>query len=238
VPKLVLQFENRVLKEYALGLMVSIGRLPDNTVTIDNPAVSNRHACVFRDGDRFIVEDLQSTNGTFVNEKRVTRRHTLQNGDVVLVGKHKLVFDEIATGDTASPVEVEAKLSNLSDTVYLDTVQHRALLARLHETPLPTAEPDATGVLCVLAGRADRTEYSLDAHTSVIGGAETNLVRLKGWFKPKAAVAITRKAGSYAATLLRGKTFINGQRLSGRHDLKSGDILRVSGLTLQFRLKE
>jgi len=76
MPKLILQFENRVLKEYPTGVMVTIGRLPDNMVIIDNPAVSSHHACVYSDGDQFIVEDLQSTNGTFVNEKRVTR-HTL-----------------------------------------------------------------------------------------------------------------------------------------------------------------
>src|SRR5947199_9958960 len=98
MPKLILQFDDQVLTECAIGLMATVGRLPDNTVIIDNPAVSSHHACVFRDGDAYIVEDLQSTNGTFVNEKRVTRR-TLQNGDVVLVGKHTLVFDQIASDE-------------------------------------------------------------------------------------------------------------------------------------------
>src|SRR5688500_19503216 len=95
---LSLQFEDLVLKEHVMGLMMTIGRLPDNTIVIDNPAVSGHHACVFRDGDRFIVEDLDSTNGTFVNDRRVSR-YTLQHGDVVLVGKHRLVFDAAAGAD-------------------------------------------------------------------------------------------------------------------------------------------
>jgi pSer/pThr/pTyr-binding forkhead associated (FHA) protein len=220
--------------------MVTIGRLPDNMVIIDNPAVSSHHACVYSDGDQFIVEDLQSTNGTFVNEKRVTR-HTLRDGDVVLVGKHQIVFDAMGTGEMVESVAPEPVLS-MGDTVYLNTAQHRALLAKL-------GEPDAkgrpvgrqvakVGILRVVSGRTDRAEYSLDAHTSVVGAGEACLVRLKGWFKPKAAVAIARKADGYVATLLGGTTLINGQRLNGRSHLKDGDVLLISGLTLEFRLRD
>jgi len=234
MPKLILQFEDRVLKEFAIGQAATIGRLPDNSVVIDNPAVSSHHACIMRSGERFVVAHLQSTNGTFVNEKRITR-HVLRNGDVVLVGKHKLVFDEMGIDEPVESADAEPALSKLGDTIYLDTAQHRALLTRIGGAA--PAESARVGVLHVLSGHADQREYKLDAHTSVIGAATTNLVRLKGWFKPKVAVAITRKAESYAATLLGGSTLINGQRLKGRHDLKNGDILRVSGLTLQFRLE-
>ena len=95
MPRLILRLEESVLKEYDMGMMATIGRLSDNSVMIDNAAVSGHHACVFRDGDQFVVEDLQSTNGTFVNGTRVSRR-TLQPGDVVMVGKHQLVLDQLA----------------------------------------------------------------------------------------------------------------------------------------------
>ena len=86
MPKLTLKFEARELRECAVGAHpVNIGRLPDNTIVIDNPAVSGRHARVFREGNHYVVEDLKSTNGTFVNEKPIAR-HTLLEGDVVLVG--------------------------------------------------------------------------------------------------------------------------------------------------------
>src|SRR3982750_3753631 len=108
--RLILQFENRVLKEFAAGVMATIGRLPDNTVVIDNPAVSSHHACVYSDGNQFIIEDLQSTNGTFVNEKRITR-HALRDGDVVLVGKHQIVFDITGTGEAADVAAPQPVLS-------------------------------------------------------------------------------------------------------------------------------
>ena len=77
----------------------------------------------------------------------------------------------------------------------------------------------------------------MEARTSLIGRADTSAVRLKGWFKPRVAVAITRNGHGYIATQLAGNTLINSQPLAGRYDLKEGDILKVSGLTLEFRLK-
>jgi pSer/pThr/pTyr-binding forkhead associated (FHA) protein len=243
MPKLILKFENRVLKECVIGLMESIGRLPDNTIVIDNPAVSGHHACVFREGDHFVVEDLGSTNGTFVNEKRVSRQ-TLRNGDVVLVGKHALTFDEVAAGERAESHESRPAISGLSDTVFLDTERHKALLSKLTDAQAGgargngTGAPAKVGVLRVITGEADESEYELEGQTSLIGKGDSNLVRLRGWFKPKVAAAIMRNGHSYMITSLGGKTLLNSEPLIARTVLKEGDILSVSGLTFEFQLKE
>jgi pSer/pThr/pTyr-binding forkhead associated (FHA) protein len=244
---LTLQFENSILKEYEVGLSLTIGRLPDNAIVIDNPAVSGHHACIFRDGDHFVVEDLHSTNGTFVNEKRVNR-HTLQHGDAVLVGKHRLVFDQMASGQAAAAENTGPALANLNDTVYLDTKKHKELLTRLAPVKLTQAKtaasatragavsdgPSKIGVLRVVAGRADASQYYLEARTSLIGKSDDALVRLQGWFKPKAAVVITRSGDEYVATRLQGNARINDEPLSGRPSLRDGDVLYVSGLLLEF----
>ena len=257
--KLILKFEDRVLKEIPVGAaMVKIGRVPDNTVMIDNPAVSSHHARVFRDGDSFVLEDLQSTNGTFVNDNRVTR-HTLANGDIIAVGKHRLVFERGAQEEAvaeAAPSEEAPVLPELGGTVFLDTKAQRELMAKIQaqavaqgqaapaaptaKTPAAAAAPAAparVGVLTVLAGKVDQREYRLESATSVIGKSDTALVRLKGWFKPKLAAAIARKGEHYTVTPLGGKTLVNKQPLTGRHELKDGDVLEVSGLTLQFNLQ-
>ena len=92
MPALTLKLEDRELQVCAIGVQpVSIGRLPGNTIVIDHPAVSARHARVFREGTHYVIEDLKSTNGTFVNDKPITR-HTLRDGDAILVGKHTLSF--------------------------------------------------------------------------------------------------------------------------------------------------
>jgi hypothetical protein len=245
--KLTLQFEGRVLKEYMVGKTVTIGRLPDNTVVIDNPAVSGHHARVFREDDDLVLEDLKSTNGTFVNEQHIYR-HVLRPGDVVLVGKHQLAFDT-ASDDTASYLPQPA-LAPLGDTMYLDTKQHRALLATLRAarveadvaagafpTVSVTPSRDRLGVLRVVSGSAERAEYDLDAHTSLIGRSTTALVRLRGWFTPDVAVAIARNGDGYVATRFGGRVVVNNQPLRGRHHLTEGDILSVNGVTFEFQLK-
>ena len=86
----------------------------------------------------------------------------------------------------------------------------------------------------MLAGRADQSVYKLEGHTSVIGKSKSSAVRLRGWFKPKMAVAITRNRQGYVATLLGGYMLIKGQPVRGRHELKDGDVLEVCGLVLEF----
>jgi pSer/pThr/pTyr-binding forkhead associated (FHA) protein len=240
MPKLTLQFEGRLLKEYSVGVGLTIGRSPDNTVIIDNPAVSGHHARLFSESGAVIVEDLNSTNGTFVNGQHTTRR-VLRSGDVLMVGKHQLVFANTQEWSAPPP-----QLPALGDTVYLDTKQHRALLSSLDEAraqpqtrPAPkAAAPRRVGVLQVIAGRSEETEYDLDAHTSLIGKSEGSLVRLQGWFKPAVALAIARSNDGYVATLMGGRTTINNEPLDKRQALQEGDVLNVNGLVLEFRWKE
>lgn len=236
--KLTLQFEGITLREYAVGGGVTIGRLPDNGVVVDNPAVSGHHARIVVEGGQAILEDLQSTNGTFVGG-RVVSRHALQHGDVVLVGKHQLLFER---GEIAVPLPASA-LQGLGDTVYLDTKQHRALRATLDSARAGrcAAAPERvalrTGTLRVVGGAADLSEYDLEAQTSFVGRSETALVRLRGWFKPAVALAIARSGEGYVVTAMGGKPTVNDTRLVGRHPLEEGDVLQVCGLSLEFRWK-
>lgn len=241
MPRLILCLDGKVVKRYSLGPVVTIGRLPDNTIVIDNAAVSGHHACASLDGSRFVLEDLDSTNGTLVNDRRVSR-HTLQNGDIVQIGSHTLEFDEKHGGRVDKHEAAERIATNPGETVFLDADKHQALLEMLRETTdsddqlmgAAAAGPGKIGVLRVLKGQADQTEYHLQAHTSVIGKADSSLVRLKGWFLPNVAVVITRNGPGYTATHMKSSALLNGEPLTGRCDLKEGDVLRVGGLTLEF----
>lgn len=238
MPRLILRLDDRLVNRWPLGPVVTIGRLPDNTIVIDSPAASGHHACASLEGNDFVLEDLESTNGTFVNDARVSR-HTLRNGDVIRIGDYTLEFDAKHGGDVGAQQAAERIVSNPGDTVFLDADKHQALLAMLQETGaegLATPAPDLNkvGVLRVLKGRAERPEYHLQAHTSFIGKADSSLVRLKGWFTPSQAVVITRSDQGYTATRMRSRPRINGEPLTGHCDLKEGDVLQVGGLTLEF----
>jgi pSer/pThr/pTyr-binding forkhead associated (FHA) protein len=240
MPRFILKFDDRTLTEYPIGSELTIGRLPDNMVIIDNPAVSGHHARVFLEGNQFVLEDLQSKNGTYVNEKHAVRA-TLKSGDVVLIGKHKLVFDET---EAVKPVGPRPVQPSVDKTAYLDTKSHRARLARLREeraradeqAKMSDALQNGIAVLRVLDGRTDRREYELEGNTSFIGKSEISLVRLRGWFRPKEAAAIVRKETRYVLTVLKGRTFVNSRRLNGSHELTDGDILEIGGLIMKFCL--
>ena len=241
--KLTLQFEGRMLKDYAVGAGLTIGRLPDNAIVIDNPAVSGHHARVVSDGDQWVLEDLHSTNGTYVNSQQVTS-HVLRHGDVVLVGKHHLVFDQHARVEQA----VAPALQGLGDTVYLDTKEHRALRATLEDARVDaqrlateravTKATARAGVLHVIAGESDESEYDLTAQTSLIGRSSEAHVRLRGWFKPAVAAAIARSSDGYVVTPMSGKLSLNHEPLTARHHLQEGDVLTVSGLVLEFHWRD
>jgi pSer/pThr/pTyr-binding forkhead associated (FHA) protein len=238
---LTLRFEHSVSKEFGVEATVTIGRLPDNSIVIDHPSVSSHHACVFRDGADVVLEDLQSTNGTFVNDRRVSRCK-LQHGDVVRVGTHKLVFNDLAHGPADRP-ESQPIVTSQGETAFVDDQKHQRLMTILMNAEARAANgdtdtPATVGVLRVLAGNADCSEYILEGHTSLIGRAKWSLVRLKGWFTPNVSVAITRNRHGYVATRFAGKVLINNQPINGRYDLKNGDILCVAGLTLEFRLEQ
>lgn len=247
MPKLILKFEQRELQECAVGTHpVSIGRLPDNNVVIDNPAVSGRHARVYREGNHYVLEDLKSTNGTFVNDKPVAR-HTLLDGDVIMVGKHTIAFTQQG-GEQSENVKAEQFVPEIGGTMMLDTMKQKALLSGLdqerpsqvYDAVVPkTAIPSAAGrigTIKVISGKTGQSEYVLAAVTTMIGKSESAQIRLKGWFKPKVAAAIARRGEGFTITPMGSKLTVNGEPITGRRDLASGDLIELSGLTLEFTL--
>ncbi len=97
--RLFLSLDNQVLAEYNMTKeRYTIGRLPDNDVRIDNPAVSGHHSLIINILNDSFLEDLNSTNGTYVNGKLI-KKHALQHGDVITIGHHQLRFSDQQVDD-------------------------------------------------------------------------------------------------------------------------------------------
>lgn len=97
--RLILSLDGQVLAEYNMSKeRYTIGRLPDNDVRIDNPAVSGHHSLIINILNDSFLEDLNSTNGTYVNGKLI-KKHALQHGDVITIGHHQLRFTDQHTND-------------------------------------------------------------------------------------------------------------------------------------------
>jgi pSer/pThr/pTyr-binding forkhead associated (FHA) protein len=98
--RLMLSLDGQVLAEYNMNKeRYTIGRLPDNDIRIDNPAVSGHHSLIINILNDSFLEDLNSTNGTYVNGKLI-KKHAMQHGDVITVGHHQLRFVDSQDGDS------------------------------------------------------------------------------------------------------------------------------------------
>jgi pSer/pThr/pTyr-binding forkhead associated (FHA) protein len=122
--KLLFKFKDATLREIETDkTKITIGRTDSNDIQVDNAAVSAHHARIVQDGRYYVIEDLNSTNGTFVNEKRITRR-VLEENDVITIGKHSLVvLTEKGGAKATSPV-----ITDIEKTWKLDTEQHRKMM--------------------------------------------------------------------------------------------------------------
>ena len=106
MPKMIVSIDGVVIKEVQLTKdRTTLGRRPYNDIVIDNLAVSGEHAVMQMSGMDVFLEDLNSTNGTYVNGKAI-KKHALQHGDVITVGHHQLRFVDSQSGET-EPDEFE-----------------------------------------------------------------------------------------------------------------------------------
>ncbi len=239
--RLVLKFENSQLKEVPLGTRpVTIGRAPDNDIQIDNLAVSNYHARVYVEAGSLVVEDLNSLNGSFLNDIRVERA-MLKDGDAILIGKHEILVDQ--AHDAADPEDGfrRAPAPRVNETMVLDTRERR----KMHELAVAAGErsqlsPDRVRIptLSVLRGRTDQKEYRIAGKLTVIGHSPMATVRLRGWFTPEVAAQINKHEDGYY--LGRGDRIpkINGVSITGLTKLKDGDLIEVGRVRLNFLYRD
>ena len=254
--KLYLKFEQAVLKEFPLAQgVITIGRLPDNLIQVDNLAVSGHHAKVYWDGEHYAVEDNNSLNGTFINNRRVSKA-VLKDGDEVLIGKHTIQFKdewhEDSAGDKTQPIEKTAPLvPAIEATMVLDTKKAKEMLARTAPTAgaaaasAPAHAPavparDRTGTLTIMEGKTDQSSYVLSGKLTVIGKSDMASVKLKGWFAPKVAAVINKRDNKYfiAASEKDVKVKVSGQVIAGQQELNEGDMIEVAGVKATFGFAE
>jgi predicted component of type VI protein secretion system len=263
--KLTLTFQERVLREIVpTGGVITIGRQPDNTLCIDNPAVSGHHAKVYWEADGYVVEDMESFNGTYVNNERIAKVG-LRDGDVVLIGKHTVHFHAEENEHIPSAwAQIDDRAlrwqhlveqnqpPQLDHTMVLDTKRVREMLGEKRlpisaQTAVPNLELATTatarngvrriGTLTVVAGRTDRQRYLLLSKLVVIGRSPLATIRLKRWFAPQTAASIHHREDGYfiAQAGSKARIRINGAEMAAaQQELKAGDTIEVGGITATF----
>jgi predicted component of type VI protein secretion system len=233
--RLLLQFDSTVLREFPVSTHpITIGRAPDNDIHIDNLAVSNYHARVYSENYRLVVEDLDSLNGTFLNNRRV-KKEWLRSGDAILIGKHLLILDQEHDVAPALDSGRRAVAPKVDETVLFQA-------KRGPQGAQPAGAADAGSQsdrarapsLIVLKGKTDQKDYLLSDRLTIIGKSPMATVRLRGWFAPQVAAQVNKRQDGYYIGLTQRVVKVNGNPISGLTRLNDGDLIEVGGVCLKF----
>jgi hypothetical protein len=216
MPKMIVSIDEVVIKEVQLTKdRTTLGRRPYNDVVIDNLAVSGEHAVLQMAGSEVSIEDLNSTNGTYVNGKAV-KKQLLQDGDTIEVGKYsiKFVSEVVAPSvQVPSPRPVQASPAQ--------------------------AVPSATGVSPVEPGGSTQVQAVIKVLSGAASGREVPLTKVVTTIgKPGVAVAaITRRSQGFVVHHVEGagNPTLNGAPIGpDPMMLKSGDVIELAGTQMQF----
>jgi pSer/pThr/pTyr-binding forkhead associated (FHA) protein len=213
VPKLIVSIDGVVIKEVTLAKdRTTMGRRPYNDIVIDNLAVSGEHAVLHMIGGDVYLEDLNSTNGTYVNARAI-KKQALEHNDIIEVGKYKiryLVGGGVSEGSRLAPA-IAAAPSGLIPLSSAPTAH------------APLGGGAGVAVIRVLSGSGAGRELSLQKVVTTIG-------------KPGVAVAaVTRRLHGYVVAPIDGGTALNGEPLGSEAvALQDGDVLELGGTRMQF----
>lgn len=243
--KLILSMDGLVLKEIALDReRTTIGRKPHNDIQIDNLAISGEHAVVVTILNDSFLEDLHSTNGTFVNGHSV-EKHFLQNGDVIELGKYRLKYVNEVPQQAAAPADFEKTMvlrpdmarqtadqietKGMGDTQVGFKAPPPAAAPAAQPAPVVPPQPLAPAAIQILSGANAGKELELTKTLTTLG-------------KPGVQVAvIARRPHGYFITHVEGANFpvVSGVTLEANkpHPLKDHDIVELAGVKMEFFLK-
>lgn len=213
MPKMIVSIDGVVIKEVQLTKdRTTLGRRPYNDIVIDNLAVSGEHAVIQLAGNEVSLEDLNSTNGTYINGKAV-KKQQLANNDTIEIGKYKIKYvNEQQEAGFERTMVIKAGAAGLG------AVAPAA-------APAAAAAPAGNAAIKVLSGAAAGREVPLVKVVTTIG-------------KPGVAVAaITKRPHGFVVAHVEGtsKPTLNGSPIGAEPvTLKDGDVLELAGTQMQF----
>ncbi len=232
MPKMIVSIDGVVIKEVQLTKdRTTLGRRPYNDIVIDNLAVSGEHAVLQMTGNEVYLEDLNSTNGTYVNGKAV-KKQLLQNNDTVEIGKYKIKFINEAPGATFEKTMI------MKPGMVPPPVQRPAPAPATATAGAATATASRAGPASA-PGELTGVTASIKVLSGAAAGREVGLVKVVTTIgKPGVAVAaITKRPHGFVVAHVEGtsKPTLNGTAIGAEPvTLKNGDLLELAGTQMQF----
>ena len=235
MPVISLKTDDNKIRQYQLekGKSLRIGRIDNNDIVINNPAVSGCHAIIEADGDVFFLADNQSSNGSFVNNQLVIYRR-LDHKDVITIGNQSMIFAYL-DGETLPAASVEDEGLK---TIAIDTSKHRSLLAKgVSDIVSQEREKEPVGVLTYVEG--GKGEFELNDKITKIGKSPSSDIVVRGFMVGKTAAIVLKKEKGYYLSHVKGraKTKIYSQPVTSEVLLKEYDLIEIGSSKLQFIFK-
>jgi pSer/pThr/pTyr-binding forkhead associated (FHA) protein len=236
--RLVLTLDGQVMAEYNMNKeRYTVGRLPDNDIRIDNPAVSGHHSLIINILNDSFLEDLNSTNGTYVNGKLI-KKHALQHGDVITVGHHQLRFVE---DDDAQQDEFERTMVIQPSQRPVEKVQD----ARSKAAEAQPSSGDTSQVRALREGAAGDKQLKkakLQVLSGAFAGRELELSKaLTTLGRPGVQVAaITRRSDGFYIVHVEADRpdnypLVNGTPIGAQaRRLVDNDVIQLAGVKMGF----
>ena len=223
--KLVVSLDGVVIKEVQITKdKTTLGRRPYNDIVIDNLAVSGEHAVLQMVGADVFIEDLNSTNGTYINGKAI-KKQLLTHNDTVEIGKYKIKFLVDESGEYEKTMIMRPGGSAPPPGGQPSASTGNSGFGGLHSPPPPPPPVVQPASIKVLNGAAAGREVTLTKVVTTVG-------------KPGVQVAsITKRPNGYAFAHVEGATrpSINGVPLVGDSvPLRNGDVIELAGTQMQF----
>jgi len=234
MPKLTLKFKDTKISDFLVeeGRNITIGRRESNDIVIENLAVSGMRAKVDSIDKGYLLTDLKSKNGTFVNGQLVAT-HWLGHGDTVSIGKHTLVF---------TYGEGEERLSHgeggMDKTMVMDTEKYREMLSKSSGNAAATIrKKESKGVLSFLSGGDG--EFEIKKKLIKMGKDSANDIVIKGLMIGKTAATISKRPKGYYLSYVGGmaKPKVNDAAVKESVLLNEFDIIELGPVKMQFIYK-
>jgi ABC-type multidrug transport system ATPase subunit/pSer/pThr/pTyr-binding forkhead associated (FHA) protein len=220
--KLILNEETTSPKEFELTRSeIIIGRDPGIDVTIPSAAVSRRHARLTREGDAYMLEDLGSSNGTYLNGERLTARHLLMSGD-------KIRFGKAVTLTYFAPIEAQVTAVRSAPAIPASVKQ-----TMMGEEPKVGLEAVAPPQLSVAIAGGSSITHTLTRPVLTIGRVEENDIVIPSQIVSRQHARLERANGGYKLVVLaeaKNPVLFEGRPLDGSRILHHGDTLRIGSL--------
>lgn len=239
---LSLRYSGKELRSYPIGLgdAFVIGRHPVNDIVIDNLAVSFQHAKIESIADEFLLIDLKSENGSFVNHQRI-KAHWLADGDEISIGKHTLVFSNPKGSSSA-----ELFSTSIIKTMQIDTEKVRALLKQSQAAgrcqasagkEVPVANQEGLQAKLVVLSE-ERQELVLGNRPVRIGKSSDADIRVGGFGVSPTAAVINRLEDGWYLSYVGGlsRVRVNREAVQTSVKLNRLDVIRLRKTTIQFLL--